>query len=102
MYVTGGSSNGPAIYATAAAWSETSITWNNRPARVNEPLEDRGAVAAGWQDFDVIGKNLLGRDDQRLYRYEPGTLNMLEEPIAAAYQGALGAQAQGREPFRNE
>jgi hypothetical protein len=42
----------------------------------------------GWQDFDVIGKNLLGRDDQRLYRYEPGTLNMLEEPIAAAYQGA--------------
>jgi hypothetical protein len=42
----------------------------------------------GWQDFDVIGKNILGRDDQRLYRYEPGTLNMLEEPIAAAYQGA--------------
>jgi hypothetical protein len=42
----------------------------------------------GWQDFDVIGKNLLGRDDQRLYRYEPGTLNMLEEPIAAAYKGA--------------
>jgi hypothetical protein len=42
----------------------------------------------GWQDFDVIGKNLLGRDDQRLYRYEPGTLNMLEEPIAPAYQGA--------------
>jgi hypothetical protein len=42
----------------------------------------------GWQDFDVIGKNLLGRDDQRLYRYEPGTLNMLEEPIATAYQGA--------------
>jgi hypothetical protein len=42
----------------------------------------------GWQDFDVIGKNLLGRDDQRLYRYEPGTLNMLEEPIAPAFQGA--------------
>ena len=42
----------------------------------------------GWQDFDVIGKNILGRDDQRLYRYEPGTLNMLEEPIAPAYQGA--------------
>jgi hypothetical protein len=42
----------------------------------------------GWQDFDVIGKNLLGRDNERLYRYEPGTLNMLEEPIAAEYRGA--------------
>jgi hypothetical protein len=42
----------------------------------------------GWQDFDVIGKNLLGHDDGRFLRYEPGTLNMLEQPIPAAYQGA--------------
>jgi hypothetical protein len=42
----------------------------------------------GWKDFDVIGKNLLGRDDEKFYRYQPGTLNMQEEPIPAAYQGA--------------
>ena len=42
----------------------------------------------GWQDFDVIGKNLLGHDDHRLFRYEPGTLNMLEQPIPSGYQGA--------------
>lgn len=53
VYVTGGSSNGPAIYATGAAWSETGITWNNRPARVGGALEDKGAVARGWQEFDV-------------------------------------------------
>ena len=41
----------------------------------------------GWQDFDVIGKNILGRDDQRLYRYEPGTLNMLEEPVSPRLPG---------------
>lgn len=43
----------------------------------------------GWQDFDVIGKNLLGRDDRNLYRYQPGTLDMQEQPIPAAYQGAI-------------
>lgn len=43
----------------------------------------------GWQDFNVIGKNLLGHDDHRFFRYEPGTLNMLEQPIPAGYQGAL-------------
>ena len=43
----------------------------------------------GWQDFNVIGKNLLGHDDHRFYRYEPGTLNMLEQPIPPDYQGAI-------------
>jgi hypothetical protein len=42
----------------------------------------------GWEDFDVIGNNLLGRDDKKFYRYQPGTLNMQEEPIPATYQGA--------------
>ena len=42
----------------------------------------------GWQDFNVIGKNLLGHDDHQFYRYEPGTLNMLEQAIPPDYQGA--------------
>jgi PKD repeat protein len=54
-YVTGGSSNGPAIYAAGSDWSETGITWNNRPPRVGGPLEDKGAVPTGWQEFDVTG-----------------------------------------------
>jgi hypothetical protein len=43
----------------------------------------------GWQDFDVIGKNLLGRDDHNLYRYQPGTLDMQEQPIPVAYRDAI-------------
>ncbi|HEY4109868.1 hypothetical protein [Puia sp.] len=43
----------------------------------------------GWLDFDVIEKNLLGRDDRNFFRYQPGTLNMQEEPIPAAYAGAI-------------
>jgi len=42
----------------------------------------------GWQDFDVIDKNLLGRDDKKFYRYQPGTLNMQEEAIPVVYAGA--------------
>ncbi len=42
----------------------------------------------GWKDFDVIGKNMLGRDDMKFYRYQQATLNLLEEPIPAAYRGA--------------
>ncbi|HEY4290051.1 MAG TPA: hypothetical protein VGN00_23285 [Puia sp.] len=43
---------------------------------------------SGWLDFDVVDKNLLGRDDKKFYRYQLGTLDMKEEPIPAAYQGA--------------
>ena len=43
----------------------------------------------GWQDFDVIGKNLLGHDERNLYRYQPGTLDMQEQPIPPAYRDAI-------------
>lgn len=43
---------------------------------------------SGWKDFDVIGKNILGRDEAKFYRYQQGTLNMQEEAIPAAYHGA--------------
>jgi hypothetical protein len=43
----------------------------------------------GWLDFDVIDKNIFGRDENKFYRYQLGTLDMKEEPIPAAYLGAL-------------
>lgn len=43
---------------------------------------------SGWKDFDVIGKNMLGRDDKKFYRYQQATLDLQEEPILPAYQGA--------------
>jgi hypothetical protein len=43
---------------------------------------------SGWKDFNVIGRNLLGRDEAKFYRYQQATLNLQEEPIPAAYQGA--------------
>jgi hypothetical protein len=43
---------------------------------------------AGWKDFEVIGKNMLGRDETKFYRYQQASLNLQEELIPASYQGA--------------
>ena len=37
----------------------------------------------GWKDFDVLDKNMLGRDSRSFLRYQQGTLNLQEEPIPA-------------------
>ncbi len=42
----------------------------------------------GWLDFDVVDKNLLGRDGKKFYRYQLGTLDMKEEPIPVGYEGS--------------
>jgi len=43
----------------------------------------------GLQDFDVIDKSMVARDQDKFYRYRLGTLDMKEEPIPPAYKGAL-------------
>ena len=53
VYITNGTKNGPAIYATAADWTESAITWNHRPATLSGPLDDKARVARGWVEFDV-------------------------------------------------
>lgn len=35
----------------------------------------------GWSDFRVINKSFFGRDRRYLYRYDPGSLNLLQMPI---------------------
>jgi len=42
----------------------------------------------GWRDFNVIDNNILGRDNQRFFRYQLGTLDMHESPIPPAYRDA--------------
>ncbi|MGH2560492.1 MAG: DUF7594 domain-containing protein [Thermomicrobiales bacterium] len=51
-----GTSNGPAVFIANNDWTETGITWNNRPARSTTPRDDRGALTPGsWVEFDVLG-----------------------------------------------
>jgi hypothetical protein len=54
LYVTDATRNGPALYTTSNTWTETDITWNNRPARTGVALEDKGElIANSWADYDV-------------------------------------------------
>jgi hypothetical protein len=54
LFVNNGSSNGPSIYATDNSWTETGITWNNRPGPTSGVLANLGAIAAGnWAEYDL-------------------------------------------------
>jgi chitodextrinase len=54
LWVTSPTGNGPAVYATGSGWTESQITWNNRPARTGAGVADTGALATGtWASFDV-------------------------------------------------
>lgn len=65
FFLIDGSSNGPAVFSTGTSWSETGITWNNRPPASGAALANLGAVSSGlWVEYDVTsavtGNGLYG------------------------------------------
>jgi hypothetical protein len=57
LYVTNGSSNGPSLYLTDDTWTETGITWNNRPAPTSSAIADIGSVVADtWAEYDLTAQ----------------------------------------------
>jgi len=51
---TNGTKNGPAVYATGASWSETGLTWNNRPGRTSGAVDNKGAIGtSSWVEYNV-------------------------------------------------
>ncbi len=54
LWVTSGTADGPAVWSTTASWTESGLTWNNRPSRSGVGLDDKGALKSGtWAEFDV-------------------------------------------------
>ena len=54
VYVSNGSSDGPGVYGTTNSWSETGITWNNRPAPTTGAIDNIGSVSRDvWVEYDV-------------------------------------------------
>ena len=54
LWATDKTGNGPAVYGCGSTWSETGITWNNRPARTSGLLANAGAVSANrYVEWDV-------------------------------------------------
>jgi len=54
LYAVNPTSDGPEVYATSNGWSETGLTWSDRPARAGVPSADAGAIAQeAWVGLDV-------------------------------------------------
>ncbi len=50
----GGTQNGPYVQTTGSSWSETGLTWSNRPAPSGAVLDDKGVLASSsWVEYTV-------------------------------------------------
>lgn len=55
LYVDNGSAGGPALYQTSDPWTESGVTWNNRPKPWGPAVANLGSVATGWVEIDLTG-----------------------------------------------
>ncbi|MEZ4662549.1 MAG: DNRLRE domain-containing protein [Caldilineaceae bacterium] len=57
LWVGNGSSNGPSLYRTDNSWTETGITWNNRPSAIGGAVADVGSAPANaWAEYNLTGQ----------------------------------------------
>lgn len=49
-----GTKNGPAVYTSGNSWTETGITWSNRPSLTSSAYDNKGAISANtWTEYNV-------------------------------------------------
>ena len=67
--VTNGTTNGPAVWRTATAWNETTVTWNQgQPARSGTtPIGNAGAMGTGTVSNPLSGVTTAGDLSLRLF-----------------------------------
>jgi hypothetical protein len=54
IYAYSGTANGPAVFTSDAGWTESALTWSNRPPRSGAGIADKGSIPANsWVEFDV-------------------------------------------------
>jgi hypothetical protein len=57
LFVSNGSTNGPSLYRTDNSWTESGITWNNRPAPTSGAVANVDNVpAATWAEYNVTAQ----------------------------------------------
>ena len=87
LFFTNGSGNGPALFLTSSAWTETSISWTTRPPRSSGAIDDKGSIAANsWVEFNVTP-----------YITRPGTYDFI-----MATTSSDGVDAYSRESATNQ
>src|SRR5918993_96835 len=51
---TNASANSPEVYGASNTWTETGITWKNRPARLGNALDNKGSTRTNtWVEYSV-------------------------------------------------
>ena len=66
-------SDGPALHSISNAWTETRITWNNRPRTTGSAYGDLGAVATNsWVSYKVT-RAITGNGTYSFKAYQKGT-----------------------------
>jgi len=60
VYVTtDGTNNGPAIYLANNSWTESTLTWNTKPALISGAVDNKGALPTNaWAEYNVT--SLIG------------------------------------------
>lgn len=54
LYVSNGTSNGPALHPVAGGWTESGVTWDTRPSRTGAAVANLGTLGAGtFVEYDV-------------------------------------------------
>ncbi|MGH2979230.1 MAG: DUF7594 domain-containing protein [Solirubrobacterales bacterium] len=54
LFATSNTIDGPAVMPTSNSWTETGITWANKPAATGGPLADTASIAnVTWVEWDV-------------------------------------------------
>jgi hypothetical protein len=54
LFANNPSDDGPAVYRTSGTWTETGVTWNNRPAPTGAAIAKLGVVPQDtWVEYDV-------------------------------------------------
>ena len=75
LYVSNGTTDGPALYRAADGWSEGTVTWATKPA-TGAAIEDKGAVPAnGCLEYDL--SRGIGRDGTYTFALAPESSNCI-------------------------
>ena len=107
LHVHDGSADGPTVYSTGNSWTETGVTWNNRPARTGSALADAAHVdAMTWLQYDVTRAvsgdgtysfNLAttSSDSTGMYARESGSTSLRPQLVLTVDDGASSAVTAG-------
>jgi len=77
LYTTTTVSNGPGVFLTSSSWTETGLTWANRPAPTSAQLADvAGTTKSTWVEWPLAGVVSGNGDVNVLLRHQASSTSI--------------------------